>query len=104
MPMRIDLHCDTVTMLHKNETIGAKPLQGVPGEPEIIRDTFAVLCYFYTNRVFSGPGSKRSVNNQLKRIYGNFTQMLDSYPEDSSRCAAFLTWSAADSRERSVRC
>lgn len=87
--MRIDLHCDTVTMLHKNETIGQShckvSLENLKSSGTLLQ-CFAI---FIPTGYFPGPVRSALVNKQLKRIYGNFTQMLDSYPEDFIQVCSF---------------
>ena len=79
---RFDLHCDTVTMLKKGETIReshCKVSLANLKESDTLVQCFAA---FIPTGYFPAPVRKGLVQRQFDRIYDNYQRMLAQHPEE----------------------
>ena len=80
--LHIDLHCDTVTMMRKGESIEQShckvSLENLK-KSETLMQCFAA---FIPTGYFPAPVRGWMVQKQFDRIYGNYQRMLSQYPKE----------------------
>lgn len=82
MPMRMDLHCDTITMLQKHETLERSHCKVSLENLKTSRTLVQCFAIFIPTGYFPGPFRDFLVEKQVNRIYGNFLRMLETYPQE----------------------
>ena len=80
--LRFDLHCDTVTMLKKGETIEEShckvSLENLKGSDTLVQ----CFAAFIPTGYFPAPVRKGLVKKQFERIYENYRRMLEQHPQE----------------------